>query len=189
LAAAEAAVHKTSRGALDIGLPEDKPAGRRCDQEHSSRSRRYIDKPYGEKMKKIILVIILTSLALAACGSAGGSAALAGTTWKLVSYGSASNPTPAVSDAKTALTFDKDGKLSGNVGCNSISGDYTLNGEQVNFGAVVTTLMACADPLMQQESAVLKMFSGTVKYTVTSGQLTLTSADGATAVTFEQAAK
>jgi len=140
-------------------------------------------------MKKIILVILLTALALAACGATGNSTALTGTSWHLVSYGSTSSPTPAVPDAKTALAFDKDGKLSGNVGCNSISGDYTTNGAQINFGQVISTLMACADPLMQQESAVLQMFSGTVKYTVTSNQLTLTSADGAATVRFEQASK
>jgi hypothetical protein len=36
---------------------------------------------------------------------------------------------------------------------------------------------------------VLKMFSGTVKYTLTSGQLTLNSADGTTAVIFAPTAK
>ena len=142
-------------------------------------------------MKKIpfVLLSLFILTTLVACGSSGNSAALTDTSWKLVSYGSASNPTAAVPDAKTALTFDKDGKLSGSAGCNSISGDYTISGDQISFGPVISTLMACADPLMQQESAVLKMFSGQAKYEIASGQLTITSADGATAAKFAQATK
>ncbi|WP_043534494.1 META domain-containing protein [Actinomyces polynesiensis] len=43
------------------------------------------------------------------------------------------------------LTFTEDGKVSGNDGCNSLSGTWTQDGDTVELGQMVTTLMACMD--------------------------------------------
>jgi len=80
-------------------------------------------------MKKALLLytalFVIAGLTLAAC--AGSASASVVGDWKLVSYGSPTNPTHAVSNVEAAVTFGSDGKLNGNVGCNSFSGDYKID--------------------------------------------------------------
>jgi heat shock protein HslJ len=141
-------------------------------------------------MKKIatltITLLVIAAFSLTACAA---SNSLSGTTWKLVSYGPPANPINAVVGAETSLSFDQDGKLSGTVGCNSLSGDYKVSGNTVTFGPIVTTLMACDEPLMQQETAVTQVLADTAKFSLENGKLTVTSQNGETAVTFEQVGK
>jgi heat shock protein HslJ len=139
-------------------------------------------------MKKISMFVfslfIGGVLALTSCGAAGNPAALTANSWKLVSYGPISNPVAAVSNANTSLDFGKDGKFNCNVGCNSFGGDFTISGDQITFGPVVRTMMACDGQVMQQEDAVMLVFSGIVKFSIESGKLTINSTKGDTAVTF-----
>lgn len=143
-------------------------------------------------------LFILAGLTITACVSPKKPEALAGTQWKLISYGSIHNPTPAVPEANTSLTFSKNGKLNGTVGCNSFSGDYVVgpatgqnqgSRNRITFGPVASTLMACPDPIMDQESVVFQIFSGTTKFTIESDKLTITSSNEETEVTFEQIEK
>lgn len=126
-------------------------------------------------MKRIITMMILTSIFLSACG-AQVSAPLAGT-WKLTAYGPKATPTPAVTGAEATLTFDDTGSVTGNGGCNSLGGTYKVNGDQITFSDIVSTLMACDDARMAQESAVAKVLSGTATYEIKDNTLTLTNDD------------
>jgi heat shock protein HslJ len=137
----------------------------------------------------ILALVLITALAITSCGGIGNSTNLAGTSWKLVSFGTNTSLTAAAPDVPTSLDIGKDGKMSGNVGCNSFSGDYKVNGSQITFGPVVSTLMACPDPVMKQEAAVLKVFSGTANFKVDAGSIVITSEDGLSTVTFEQVGK
>ena len=130
---------------------------------------------------KITLLFMIGTM-LAAC-SGSVSSELAGD-WKLISYGSITNPTPAVPNAESSLTFESDGTLSGSVGCNSFSGDYKVEGNTITFRAIAATEMACAEPLMQQESAVFSIFSGSTTFKVEGNTLTITSADGKSVALF-----
>ena len=138
------------------------------------------------KITFLATLFILLAVMLAACASASTSADLRGSTWKLVSYAFEGKLIPAAADANAVLTFDRGGKLSGSVGCNSISGDYTLSGDQITFGALSSTMMACADAVMQQEGAVFSVMTGALKYKLDAGVLTLYSASGDPAITFSQ---
>ena len=124
-------------------------------------------------MKNISLAILF--ILLAACSS-GSSTALTGK-WELVSYGPLNNPTTAAPNVDTSITFDA-GKINGNVGCNSFGGDYSISGNQVAFDSIMSTLMACEEPRMQQESAVLSIFVGTADFQLNGDMLTIASADG-----------
>ncbi len=126
----------------------------------------------------LILIVIAGSMLAACSGSA--STSLVGD-WKLISYGS----TPALPDTETSLVFDAQNKVSGNVGCNSFSGDYTVDGDKVTFSAITSTLMACADPIMEQESAVLKSLVDTATFNISGNTLTITSANGGSVAVFE----
>lgn len=136
-------------------------------------------------MKKTSLTLItlfaISVLILSACASGGASASPAGE-WTLISYGDESNPTPALPDVETSINFNKDGTFGGSVGCNSFGADYKVDGDQITFGSIVSTMMFCNE-ISIQESAVLAILTDkTVSFTVNGDQLTLTSTDGASIV-------
>ena len=131
-------------------------------------------------MKKLHLYLItmflVSGVMLAAC-SGGASDSLTGT-WRLVSYGSPANPTPAAPDIDTSITFTEDGKVEGNVGCNGFGGDYTVEGNTITFGPIVSTLMFCEGPVGDQETTTLNVLFETVTFVMEGDTLTITSVDG-----------
>lgn len=137
-------------------------------------------------MKKTFLLcaafFIIAGSILAACSNKSVDA-LTGD-WRLVSYGSTSNPTPTSPAVETSLTFGKDGTVGGSVGCNSFGGDYTASNGTISFESLASTEMACEEPLMQQESAVFQLFANSAAYKIEGNLLTITSSDGANAVVF-----
>ena len=137
-------------------------------------------------MKKTPLFLIMLSaafaLAISACAANGTS--LVGTSWKLASYGPKVAQTAAISDVVTTLTIGADGKLSGNLGCNNMGGEYTVSGETITFKNVYATEMACPEPQMLQEGAAFKVLQDSVTFKVDGDILTVTSADGINMLTF-----
>jgi heat shock protein HslJ len=141
------------------------------------------------KMKKPLLLcltlLVVTGSILAAC-SGNEPDALAGD-WELISFGLISNPTPAVPDVDTSVIFSlDDGTVTGNVGCNGFGGNYKVNGDTINFDSITSTLMACADPIMQQESAVFNVFTNSAAFKIDNNMLTITSADGNSVLIFNR---
>lgn len=127
-------------------------------------------------MKKYLLILFVIALAVSACTAEEPAASLAGA-WKLTTYGPADAPTPAVPDAEAGLTFNEDGTVTGNSGCNGLGGSYTVEGDQITFSEIVATLMACDDPRMVQEDAVQQVLTDTATYKVEGNTLTLTNND------------
>ena len=134
-------------------------------------------------MKRYLISLALLGLIVAACTS-GTSATLAGT-WKLTAYGPKDAPSPAVPDAEATLSFGNDGTVGGNGGCNSLGGTYEVDGNQITFHDITSTLMACDDARMAQESAVTQVLAGTADYEIKDNTLTLTNSD--TVLTFTSA--
>jgi len=136
------------------------------------------------KMSQILTILsVVLLLALSACSNSRG---LAGTSWKLTSYGPASTQTPAAPGVETALTFGADGTLSGHLGCNNMSGDYSISGQSITLGAISSTLMACPDPQMTQEGVAFQVLKSndTVGFKLDGNTLTITSSDGKNALVF-----
>ena len=124
-------------------------------------------------MKKYLLFLLLASLLLSAC-SAGKEKSLIGT-WTLTGYGPPSAPIPVTAASQASLTFHENGAVDGNSGCNSFGGEYKVDGDQITFGALVSTLMACDEPLMSQEGIVFQVLSGTATYKIAGDTLTITN--------------
>jgi heat shock protein HslJ len=126
-------------------------------------------------MKKILFPILMLVL-LAACASSR-TPDLSGA-WTLVAFGDPSNSTPALPNVETSIQFDQ-GKMGGNVGCNSFGGDYTQAGNSLSFGPIMSTEMYC-EATSAQEQAVLSVFAagGKLAVQLEGGNLVITAADG-----------
>jgi len=120
---------------------------------------------------------MLIFLVLSACTSA--SMDITGE-WRLVSYGDAASPTPAIPNVDTSIKFDSSGQLNGNVGCNSFGGNYEMSGDKITFGSIMSTMMYCEET-SAQEQALLGIFSDNVNLQIqmNGNTLTIKSADGA----------
>ncbi|MFF5155975.1 META domain-containing protein [Streptomyces sp. NPDC000348] len=101
--------------------------------------------------------------------SRAGDAPLYGTRWTLT--------TPAV-DGRAHLTFDKEGTVSGRLGCNHVNADATVRDGHITLGVPSLTRMMCEDSLMDDERALTKLFDGTADYRIEGRTLTLTSENG-----------
>ncbi|MGE5644055.1 MAG: META domain-containing protein, partial [Byssovorax cruenta] len=67
--------------------------------------------------------------------------------------------------------------VSGSGGCNSLGGSYETDGSQITFNEITSTLMACDDARMAQESAVTQVLADTAEYAIDGTTLTLTNGD------------
>jgi len=125
-------------------------------------------------MKRFYLLVIVMILS-AACAPSAPDVKLHGA-WGLVAYGDAANPTPALPGVDTLLEF-KAGQLNGNVGCNGFGGDYTLKGNSITVGPIMSTMMYC-EQTMAQEQGVLAVLQGTLTMELEGDLLTLTTEAG-----------
>ncbi|MFW5772371.1 MAG: META domain-containing protein, partial [Phototrophicaceae bacterium] len=102
-------------------------------------------------------------------------AQLAGSQWLLVSL----DDTPVVEGSEVTLAFGEDRRVSGSGGCNSFGGSYSADGDSIDFGMLVSTLMACmADDLMEQEAAYLAALESATTYAIDGDTLTIETEDG-----------
>jgi heat shock protein HslJ len=135
-------------------------------------------------MKNLFMVGMLALLVLSAC-SGTSSASIQGE-WRLVSFGPGSSQTPAAPDVETSIDFGADGMLSGNVGCNSFGGEYSVDGDTITFSPITSTLMFCEGPVGDQETVTLNVLFETATFTLEADTLTITSADGESSIVLER---
>ena len=84
-----------------------------------------------------------------------------------------------VADSKITLNFAADGSLSGSSSCNRLATTYTLTGEGLAIAQGAGTMMACEAPVMEQETAFLRLLSAVNAFAITDdGALLLKTADG-----------
>ena len=80
--------------------------------------------------------------------------------WQLLELAGA----PIVPNSKPSLSFEL-GKVAGNASCNRFTGSVTINGTNLKFGPLATTMMACPDPkISEQESTYLKALAAATRY-------------------------
>lgn len=87
----------------------------------------------------------------------GGNPAdlLTGDEWRVESI----NDVAVIDNSRASLQFDKNGRVAGNSSCNRYTGEYTLTGENLHFGQLASTMMACTPELMAQEQLFFKVMS------------------------------
>jgi putative lipoprotein len=109
---------------------------------------------------------------------ANGTGQLTGTYWKLTHLGE--SPVPAFEPRREPhLVLAKDQRrVSGAGGCNRITGSYQLEGDQLSFGKMAATMMACPDG-MDVEQVFLKALAEVAQFKFEGGELVLLDAQGA----------
>jgi heat shock protein HslJ len=123
---------------------------------------------------------------LAACAPQGGpgggddappAAALVGPEWVVDDIAGGG----IVEGSRATLRFGEDGSVGGRASCNSYSAQYQQAGEALTIGQAASTMMACAQPLMEQERRFFDLLAATASYRIdASGALVLSTADGRT---------
>jgi heat shock protein HslJ len=105
-----------------------------------------------------------------------GPITLARTSWTLVGATTGDGLDVPVAGTAT-LVIDGANHLSGNDGCNSISGDVRVTGATIDFGnGLATTAIGCLDQQVGASSGHVDMvLSGSVTWSIRGDELTLTS--------------
>jgi heat shock protein HslJ len=87
--------------------------------------------------------------------------ALTDARWRLTDLGDEPIVTGAPTDREPYLQLSADGTtVNGATGCNTFSGPYTLTGDALSFGTLITTKVACTDPAWSdQEQRFLSALS------------------------------
>lgn len=107
---------------------------------------------------------------------------LANTKWKLKKL--MGRDPENKSNKDFVLVFDAEGRFSAFVGCNNLGGKYEIKeGNQILFGKVISTMMACIDMTTEQEFK--KILEIVDNYTINDKKLSLNKARMAPLATFE----
>jgi heat shock protein HslJ len=111
--------------------------------------------------------------------ASGGQPPIVGV-WDLFSYNNGKGGIETVIiGSTTTADFGADGKLAGSAGCNQYSATYTTSGSKgITITQPITTLMACENNLMQQETQYLSLLQKAAKYEISGDQLTLFDSTG-----------
>lgn len=103
---------------------------------------------------------------------------LEGTTWQLDTHYTADAASHWAGMERATLTL-AEGRARVATGCNTGSATYTLDGEQLTFGPLMLTRMACEEPAMELERLVVGILDGQrLTVSIEAGQLTLKGPDG-----------
>ena len=104
---------------------------------------------------------------------------LAGTSWILEAFESGGTVASVVAPGSINLDFQTDGQAVGSGGCNSYGGAYQVGPGTLTFGAIASTLMACAEPdLMGQETQYYEALQNASVYVLNGDTLTITHSGG-----------
>jgi len=100
---------------------------------------------------------------------------LVDTRWNLESFGKNGSESGLISGTSITLQFGGDGRASGSSGCNSYGGTYTVTGDTLTFGQMISTMRACVDPKAnEQEQNYLGALRSTNKFSLSDDRLSIT---------------
>jgi len=114
---------------------------------------------------------------------------LAGSQWRLDSFGKAGDGEPVVDGTTITIQFGTDGRASGSSGCNSYNGSYHVEGEHLSFGQMISTMRACVEPKAnEQEQKYLASLRAVTLFSISESRLVL-SDGGEVALNFTDQSK
>ncbi|NIM96018.1 MAG: META domain-containing protein [Anaerolineales bacterium] len=119
----------------------------------------------------LLLAIVIITLMLSACS---GRKTLTDTMWELTSL----NEEDALEETTVTAFFNEDGTLTGSSGCNQYSTTYVVDGDEINIAPAAVTLMACPEPIMEQETAYLMALTSATNFKIRGDTLRLSDDEG-----------
>ena len=136
------------------------------------------------KVRLLLLALVSGSLACAATGLDSWAPTLEHTHWTLATLGATRTPI-AKTQTEPFLVFGAEpGRVAGSGGCNRLSGSYERKSEQIVFGALAATRMACEHG-MDTEDALGTALGVAKSWRIVGDQLELYDAGGGLLATFE----
>jgi len=112
---------------------------------------------------------------------------LEGTRWTLTSYAQGGRFVPVGPEAGVTLEFTQN-RIGGQTGCNSFGGNYTQDGNRLQMGSLVQTLMACPDEAQNRlERTYLQALSQVRSFRLKGNALRLNDETGRTLLVFAKA--
>ena len=128
------------------------------------------------KVKILTLLLLSSIIGLVACGS---GASIEDTVWELESYGSEGNLQTVIQDTEITIEFKSaEGEIAGSGGCNSYFGGYEINKNELTIiPPIGSTMMACPEPIMDQEQEYFKLLETTETFQTQNGKLTISCSD------------
>jgi heat shock protein HslJ len=110
---------------------------------------------------------------------------LTGTAWQAVNFNNGQNAVVSpIADTNLTLRFESASQISGNGGCNTFNGDYSVSGSNIWIGAPATTQMLCAEDVAAQESQYLAALQSASTFRIDGNRLELRTAGDAIAAIF-----
>jgi heat shock protein HslJ len=95
---------------------------------------------------------------------------LAVTNWSLVSMNVNQGLVP---DTAITASFNAAGEVSGDAGCNTYNGVYTVKGDTLTIGPLTTSRLVCDDPVSSQETAYLTALQSASTFAISGSQLVI----------------
>jgi heat shock protein HslJ len=146
------------------------------------------------RLRRVAIILPLVAFAFAACGGDDGSgsdgggsqdpAALEGQSWILTQMLSAGGQTQIL-DVGVSASFDGT-TISGNAGCNSYHASYEASGNEISFGPVASTKMACPEAETSTEARYLQLLEGVATFETSGRSMSMSDADGTPVLQFMQ---
>ena len=132
---------------------------------------------------------VATTVGTAVPASPVSSSFPTGITWRLFSYSNGKGGTTyVVGDQPVTALFRADGQVTGSSGCNQYTATYTATGSTVKVTPGMTTLMACAPTVMDQENSYLDLLSKASTYAVSGDTMLMYDSMGTLVLAFRNPA-
>ena len=116
-------------------------------------------------------------------GTVNGAVPLEKTEWRLVRLGDAVVKEDDLRQKPEIVLDPEAHRVSGSGGCNRITGGYELKGENLTFGQMASTMMACPSG-METEQGFLKAMGQVKRWKIAGRQLELMDGGGKVVAVF-----
>ena len=167
-----------SAGAMAAALPRRQPVRggyRLITRQYTVQVRHLVCEDEAERAYRDTVTVTVRGRSYRGCGGTLlPPEVLANTDWRIVAIGG----TPVDGDAYAMSFFE--GRISGQAGCNRLSGPYRQRGNVLTAGPIAATRMACPGPRMAHERAVLQLLRGPVAISYLRGDIMALSGSGVT---------
>jgi heat shock protein HslJ len=127
-------------------------------------------------LRSLLPAVILPVMLLAGCAGAA-AAPLDGRTFLSTRVTDKGVDRPLVPGTTIRLTFNKDGQLGVNAGCNHMGGSYRIDGGVLRFEGGAMTEMGCDEPRHEQDDWVFGFLGARPAVALAGNDLTLTAGD------------